>query len=304
MENFNISLGNISLYIYKWKVEEGREKRGIVQIVHGVSEHMGRYDEFAKFLNDYGFEVWGHDHPGHGMTSGRHGSCPSDAMSTLLGGMAEVREEIRRNEPELPLILFGHSMGSFLALRTVELYPDTYDAVILSGTSGKLNPVVIAAAEGLGNILLKRRTENNRFDLHKMLFKMYNSKIKNTRTRFDWINSIPDEVDKYIADPDCGFKMDNDFIHSLINGISVYYKNSEVSKIRKNIPVLLISGTNDPLGDMGKGIIRLAKQLKAVGLKEIYLRLYEGSRHEILHDRSKKDVMNDILEFIENVKGV
>ncbi len=305
MENFNVNLGNISLYTYKWKVAEGKNVRGIVQIAHGISEHMGRYEDFARYLNDYGFEVWGHDHPGHGKTGNVKGSSPADAMSTLIGGMAQVKQRIDEDRLGFPVILFGHSMGSFLSIRSCELFPDSYDGMVLCGTTGKFSPLLEAPARQLSKLAVGRKgDEKSEFVLHKMMFKMYNTPIKHKRTDFDWINSLPEEVDRYIQDPNCGHPMDNAFILSLINGLSVYYKNSEIKKIRKNLPILLIGGAEDNLSSKGKGVIKLARQFKEAGMRDIYLRLYEGARHEILLDHSRVDVMNDTLKFIEGVKGV
>lgn len=294
-----LRVGTDNIAIYKWEIDDTREKVGLVQICHGIAEHMGRYDEFARFLNDYGYEVWGHDHPGHGLTSPDSlGYVKGDAMSHLLSVIGYVREKMVKENENLPKILFGHSMGSFLATRFLEVYPDSFDALILSGTNGRNNIALEKTAKLLANFFAKR--SKDRGLLAKAMFRSYNRGFKG-KGDYLWLNSQWEEVEKYEKDPLCGFTISDSFIKSLVEGLSIWYKKEELAKLRKDLPVLLIAGEDDPVGNKGKGVINLAKEMEKNGMKNVYLRLYEKARHEILFERTANETRSDIISFIEGI---
>lgn len=284
--------------VYRWMPEEGIEIRGYVEICHGISEHMGRYSELGEYLSDYGYAVIGHDFPGHGKTSpDSPGMVKGDAMEKLQDSILRVNRMINEERKDLPLCIFGHSMGSFLALRFMETYPDAADILILSGSSGRLNPVM----EKAGLFLAGKSDKNKKKrGISKMLFFFYNMGYREG-SKFSWLSRDRKEVRKYENDPLCGFSVSDSFMGSLVRGLSVWLRPEEIKKIRKDLPILLISGSDDAVGERGKGVVRLAQGLKKAGISDVYLRIYEGARHEILFEEKREDTMNDIATFIENM---
>ncbi|NLC65861.1 MAG: alpha/beta hydrolase [Clostridium sp.] len=292
---------DLSLYIW----DEVENPKGVVQIVHGIAEHMGRYEEFSDFLNKNGYIVYGHDHRGHGYTSiDNLGTVLGDVdpMESLLNGISKVREKISKDCKDLPIFIFGHSMGSFLTLRTIEIYPKEYEKAILSGTNGKPNPLLSKAPNVLSGIMSRAINKRNPYALNSIIFKPYNAYFKPNRTEFDWLNRVDAEVDKYINDEFCGIDMDNDFLLSLAKGLDIYYRNSEVKKIDKEMPILLAAGSKDPVGNMGKGILSLLRLLEGTAnLKNVYVRMYKDARHEILFEKEKDKTYRDILNFLNYI---
>lgn len=297
MVNFWIDLGSLPLYTYRWQPENDAPPRAVVQIVHSISEHMGRYDEFASFLTDYGYEVWGHDHPGHGKTGPEPGRCSGDAMSLLLGGISAVREAIARELPDVPVILMGHGMGSFLSLRSTQLDKTHWDGLILSGTSDRIPPIMERAAMA-SNTLLARLKKRRMAEaaLYQIIAKGMGGLGLD---RSDWRTRDVREARRFYEDPHCGIPMDHDFMKSLARGLSFWYRRQELGRLSRSMPVLIISGTDDRIGNFGKGAAKLAKSLSDVGIGAIYLRFYEGARHDLLWEFSRQETMVDILEFLK-----
>lgn len=301
MENFTVDMG-YPLYTYYWPTRERGSSRGVVQLVHGIAEHMGRYDEVAAFLNDYGYDVYGHDHPGHGRTGPELGHVRGDAMSHLLGGITAVADRIRERHPNQPVYLMGHSAGSFLALRSLELNPKGWNGLILSGP-GTSNPALFKRLIMLTNKIYKEEGKDS--GTHRLFYKLFlrRSKVSllSGSGSLAWRTRDREELTLFNNDPYSGQEMDFEFMRSLANGISVWYRKEEVDRLEKTLPVLILSGTGDMVGGFGKGATTLAKSLTARGLSEVYLRLYERARHDLLWETSKRETMYDILDFLRLV---
>lgn len=297
--NLRIGLGDLPLAAYRWPLEGKRAPKAVVQLVHSLSGHMGRYEEFAAFLNDYGYEVWGHDHPGHGKTGPELGRASGDAMSLLLGGISLVRDSIRAEHPDLPVFLFGHSIGSFLALRSLQLDKTGWDGVILSGTNDRnpllLEETIVAVYPLLAHLKKSRAAERA---LTGMVVKRVESGLL-YRGHSHWRTRDLMQETLYNSDPLCGFPVNHDFLKSLAKGLSYWFRKEELDKLSKALPVLIISGTDDPIGNYGKGAAKLAKSLTGSGLSRVYLRFYEGARHDLLWETSREETMYDILEFLK-----
>ena len=297
MLNSWIDLGSLPLNTYRWRPENDAVPRAVVQIVHSISEHMGRYEEFASFLTDYGYEVWGHDHPGHGQTGPEPGKCPGDAMSLLIGGISAVREAIAKEHPDIPVILFGHGLGSFLSLRSTQLDQTHWDSLILSGTSDRIPPIMERAA--MASTTLLARLKKRRL-AEAALFQIIAKGMGGLGIdRSDWRTRDIKEAWRYYEDPHCGIPMDHDFMKSLARGLSFWYRREELAKMSRSMPILIISGTDDRIGNFGKGAAKLAKSLTSAGLPLVYLRFYEGARHDLLWEYSRQETMVDILEFLK-----
>lgn len=288
--------------IYVMKCIPSDTPIGHVHLMHGLAEHIERYDAFIDFLIDRGFIVSGHDHRGHGKTAGKNGQLgyfadhagferiTEDAREVLLA----VREGIR----DVPLILFGHSMGSFVARRYMQKYSDSLSKVILSGTA--FDPGVMGnMGKLIGKVASKIKSPQTESPLlNSLAFGGFNKKIDNPETPFDWLTRDEEEVRKYIEDPLCGFIPSNQLYVDMFGGMRAIHKESEIMKIRKDLPVLIISGGKDPVGKDGKDIFKVAESMKNAGMKNITVQLVEGARHELLKEIGKEQTMKFIYKWM------
>lgn len=273
---------------------------GHVHLLHGMAEHIERYEEFAKVLVENGFIVSGHDHRGHGKTAEKNGQlgffAEQDGFERVVEDVREVLVQVREDIGDVPLILFGHSMGSFIARRYMQKYSESLAKVVLSGTT--FSPGVMGDIGTLiGKFAAKQKTPQTESPLlNKLSFGGFNNQFKDAQTDFDWLSSDPNEVKKYIDDPFCGFIPSNQFYIDLFAGLKIIHQENEIKKIRKDLPVLLISGLQDPVGKSGKDIFKVAKGLTNVGMENVTVQLVENARHEILNEVNK----NETTQFIVN----
>lgn len=300
-ENFKFKDSDgVELNVYKWRPE--CEAIGVVQISHGMTENILRYDEFAQFLNNKGFVVYGHDHRGHGLTAKTKEDlgyiADNEGFDWLVRDLYELMMKVKEDNKGLPIYLFGHSMGSFVSQRFIELHGNDIDGVILSGSNGeptKLAPLGIL----LSNIEIKlfgRKHTSKMMD--KLSFGDFNNKFKPNRTPFDWLCSVNSEVDKYIANEYCGFICSASFYYDLLRGLKAIHKSENFNSIPKDLPIYILAGDMDPVGFFGKGIVNLNNKLKSVGIKDVNYKLYKGKRHEILNEDNKFEVMSDVSEWL------
>ncbi|SES35466.1 alpha/beta fold hydrolase [Psychrobacillus sp. OK032] len=271
-----------------------------VHLLHGMAEHIERYDEFAQFLVGNGIIVSGHDHRGHGKTAEKNGRlgflADQDGFERIVEDAREVLMHVREDIEDVPLILFGHSMGSFVARRYMQKYSESLSKVILSGTA--FNPGIMGdIGTVIGKIASKQKTPQTESALlNELSFGGFNKQFEDTKTDFDWLSSDANEVKKYIDDPYCGFIPSNQFYIDLFYGLKIIHNKSELTKIRKDLPILLISGLEDPIGKTGKDIFKVAKGMTNVGMENVMVQLIENARHEILNEVNK----HDTYQFIEN----
>ncbi|MET0786622.1 MAG: lysophospholipase [Paenisporosarcina sp.] len=277
--------------------------KGHIHILHGMAEHIGRYEDFALFLNEHGYLVSGHDHRGHGHTGQK---------DNLFGFFAEhhgferVTEDVRevlhavRLDMDLPdPILFGHSMGSFIGRRYIQKYGQSISKIVLSGTRGPLNPLDKAGkwvAKGFAKVKGKM-TENQL--LNNLSFGKFNTYVTNPETDFDWLSTDSEQVKKYVEDPLCGFVASNQFFVDLLDGLTIIHDSNEIAHVPKELPILLISGAMDPVGDLGKGLWSVAEQFKKQGVLDVTVVILEGKRHEILNEQNHMDVYQEVLKWME-----
>ncbi len=291
------------IYVYSFENVEG-EAKGVVQIAHGMSEHIARYEYVAKKLNQAGYLVYGNDHRGHGksVTSKEELGILADenGFEKMAEDMFTLTKKIKEKHPNLPLFLLGHSMGSFLSQRYIMLYGNEINGVILSGSNGKNPALLMWVAKKVSSSEVKKLGRNVRSEkMNNMMFGSFNKSFKPNRTEFDWLSTVDSEVDKYIADDYCGFLFSAGAYKDLVDGISLISKSEEINKVPKNLPIFIISGTKDPVGNFGKGLQKLKNTYKSHGLKNVEMKLYDGDRHEILNEKDRDLVIKDIIEFIE-----
>lgn len=285
--------------VYHWA--EIKRPLGIVQIAHGMAEHGGRYAPFAKFLNEQGFVAVANDHRGHGQTGEKSGMmgyfAKTNGFDRVVDDMYALRSWIQREYPQLPVFLTGHSMGSFLTRRYLQRYGDTIAGAILMGSGG--DP---GFALNLGKLVARSQMRRNPTKpsrlLDKMAFGSYNRGIKDAATKFDWLSRDPEAVQKYMDDPYCGMICTSGFFFDLFTGLELIHDPTLIDQIPKEIPILVVSGDADPVGDNGRGVAAFVGQLKKHGIRNIEMKLYPGARHELLNEINKEEPMADIGHWL------
>ena len=293
------------LHAVRYTPEDRGSIRCIVQIVHGMAEYIERYEEFAKFLTDRGFVVVGEDHLGHGKSVGRKGRygyfCEQDPATVLVQDVHQLKKATAALYPDVPYVIAGHSMGSFIARNYMFRYGAGIDAVVIMGT-GMQHKAVLALSKTVAAIQGRLfGPEKKGKLLDKLAFGSYNRRIANPETSFDWLSRDGERVKQYLNDPMCGFVFTINGFQGLFELISRLYRPENLERIPKELPVLLLSGDADPVGSYGRGVRKAYSSLRAAGLENIRVKLYEGGRHELLNETNRQDIMQDICRWIEKV---
>ena len=295
--------GVSKLHAVRYLPERDEDVRGVVQIVHGMAEYVERYEEFAGYLVARGFVVTGEDHMGHGKSVGKDGKfgyfCEQDPATVLVRDVHRLKKATQALYPNVPYIMMGHSMGSFIARNYMFRYGTGINAAVLMGTGMESRKVVglskvVATFQGM--VLGPRHVCEF---INKLAFGKYNSEIPDNRTPFDWLSRDAERVDNYMTDPLCGFTFTANGFSTLFELILRLHRVENLERIPKKLPIFLISGSADPVGDYGKGVHRTYDSLHAVGLENIQLKLYEGGRHELLNEINRSEVARDIYQWIE-----
>ncbi len=275
--------------------------RAVVQIAHGMAEHIGRYTPFAEFLCANGFAVAANDHAGHGKSAdiavkGYFGK--QNGWDAVVADMKTLHDHAASLWPNVPYVFLGHSMGSFLARSYAARYPEEISALILSGTAGN-NP-----AAGFGSLFAKRERKRNGEKmpsafLNNLSFGSYNKSFLPARTAFDWLSRDKEQVDLYIDDPLCGFVFTAEGFFDLLSGIREISSVFWAAKV-PDVPIYLFSGEKDPVGNNGKGVKQVAAWLKDTG-HTVSVKLYPEGRHEMLNEINRTEVYQDVLRFLSGV---
>ena len=269
---------------YRW--DPAGRPRGVVQLTHGMGEHVQRYDALARALTGRGLVVYGQDHRGHGATArsaDELGQLGPDGWTQLVGDIDLLVSRIRDEQPGLPLVLLAHSMGSFAVQQYLLDHSDRVDAVVLTGTTAldQLEPAL---------------------DLDKPIdLAMFNAAFEPARTEFDWLSRDEAIVNAYIADPRCGFGIDTDAAKDMFAGARRVADPGQVAAVRSDLPLYIAAGELDPVNANLALLNVLAGRYRAAGLSDVTVRTYPGARHEILNETNRDQVVADILEWIDQV---
>jgi alpha-beta hydrolase superfamily lysophospholipase len=291
------------IHAYKWLPSVA--PKAVIQIIHGMAEHAQRYNDFAAFLNNAGFAVYACDLRGHGQTAGTPEDCgyfcKKDGWMCVTNDIHELSLFIKKEQSDKPLILLGHSMGSFFARTYLALFGAELKGCILSGTATH-PPLLLSAAGFIAS--LQKTFKGSRHPsrlLDNLSFGAYNKKIPDPRTRFDWISHDPEVVDRYVADPFCGFICTSGFFHDLFTGLKFINSMTNIRKTPASLPLFFICGSEDPVGNYGSGVQTAADRFKKSGVNDITLKKYDGGRHEMLNEINKEEVYKDVLEWIMKI---
>lgn len=280
----------------------------VVQIVHGMAGYIERYEEFARFLTDRGIVVTGEDHLGHGKTvlpGGTYGYfCEEDPATVVVRDAHRLKKLMQGVYPDVPYIILGHSMGSFIVRNYMCRYGSGVAGAVIMGTGMQPQWLVkiAKAITALQKVLFGPKHVSGL--IRKSVFGVYNNGIKPHRTSYDWLTRNEESVDRYVADPLCGFTFTVNGFQTLFELIDRLYKRENLEKIPEDLPVLVVSGAADPVGDYGKGVQRAVESLQSAGLKKVRMKLYEQDRHEILNELDRTVVMQDIYEWIMDVNNL
>lgn len=296
---FLSSNGKTTVHGIKWFPDDGNYA-AILQISHGMCEHIERYDEFASFVASYGILVVGHDHVGHGESVeskddyGYFGNHPSDI---LVNDMHKVREFTKNDKP---YFMMAHSMGSYLLRKYLSIYGTGLSGAILMGTGYISQPVItfgIGVSKLQGCIMGKKHRSKLLRELsYSKPYKKFDCYGKNPSK--SWLTKDIKEVKQYFNDSMCAFTFTCNGYLGLFEAVAYSCKKSNAARIPKDIPIMLISGDNDPVGDLGKGVKKVELMYRNVGIRSVECKLYRGDRHEILHEIDKEDVYRDVVVWL------
>ena len=286
----------------RYRIWMPEEPYACVQIIHGMAEHIERYHEFETFLAENNILVSGRDLPGHGKSVGTDRPKgyfgEKDGWDHLIADNKTMHDLVMADYPSVACILFGHSMGSLLARTYAGRMGVDFDAFVFSATSGA-NPMLPIAKMIANSAIKKGKGQEPNEKLYKMCFGSYNKRFKPARTEFDWLSRDAQIVDRFIADPLCGFVPTASAFYDLFTGMQEI-SNLNWAKRVPNRPIFLLSGANDPVGNMGKGVKQVEKWLKK-SAHTVTEKLYPEGRSEMLNETNRSEVYHDVLLFIEAV---
>ena len=285
----------------KW-VPEG-EVKAVLQIVHGIAEFVERYEEFAQFLNKHGILVVAEDHMGHGQSINGDGiqGYFHGGWFTAVEDTMQLMTDTRKEYPNLPYILFGHSMGSFMARTILCKYPDSgINAAVICGTGWQPAFAMPAVIKLVDSVCKKTGETKPNEKLQNLIFGSYNSKVEHPRTPYDWLSRDAKIVDAYIAHPLCGFTASAGLLRDMMKGIYFIEQSVNLNAMRKDLPVFFIAGGDDPVGSYGKGVRQAANAFQKAGMTDVSVRIYPLCRHEILNEINKEEIYEDVIQWMES----
>lgn len=285
-----------------WR-DDAEKPRFVLQIVHGMCEYIGRYNGFAEYMVQHGAAVCGNDHTGHGKSKGKDGYgyfAKKSGDRCLVADVRTMNEIIRKRFPGVPVVMLGHSMGSFICRSYITKYGEELAGIVLSGTAGG-NPL-----SGLGMLLAKTiilfRGEKYRSPfLTKLSFGSYNKRYPEKRTQFDWVSRDCAIVDKYVADEACNYMFTASAYLDLFRLLRSVSGKAWAAKVPTDRPYFVLSGSMDPVGNFGKGVKEVCDLLNAAGVHDLSIKIYEGGRHEMLNETNHLEVYDDLLKWFSRI---
>ncbi len=301
---FNSNEGTVRSHGVRW-IPEG-EARAVLQIVHGMTEHVERYREFAMYLANQGILVVGHDHLGHGdsvKSPEDYGFfAEKDGNNILIADMRKVYRITKKRQGDVPYVFLGHSMGSFLTRQYLCMYGGELDGAVICGTG--CPPAAVAR---LGMAICRAEAKRHGWRYRSPLLKnmslgSYNKKFAPNRTSVDWLTRDEGVADSFVEDAKSGFDFTLNGYYNLFLSLTRVVRKDSLQRMPKELPVLFISGEEDPVGDFGKGVRKAVRLFRKNGMKDVECRLYPEDRHEILNEPDKQQVYEDVLDWMERKK--
>ena len=283
----------------RWTPEES--PKAVVQIVHGIAEFIERYDEFAAYLNGLGFLVVAEDHMGHGQSVGENGiqGYFHGGWFTAVEDTMTLLRETQAAYPDIPYVLFGHSMGSFMARTILCKYPDSgISAAVICGTGWQPAALLPPVTRFIEAVCRKDGEDKPSAFLEDLVFGSYNKRVEHPRTAYDWLSRDAKIVDAYIAHPMCGFTPTAGLLREMMKGLTYIEKPAHLEAMKKDLPVFFVAGGDDPVGSYGKGVRHTVREFKKAGMTDVSCRIYPLCRHEILNEINRQEIFEDIGGWI------
>jgi alpha-beta hydrolase superfamily lysophospholipase len=274
---------------YRWAADEAQTGAGVVVLVHGMGEHIRRYDHVAEALTSQGFVVYGHDHRGHGASlaaDDEPGHLGPNGWSALIDDLNLAIAQAKSDYPGLPVVMVAHSMGSFATQQFLLDHGSDVDAVAMTGTS--VLDLLEPALDLSGDLDLSA----------------FNAAFQPARTDFDWLSRDESIVDAYLADPLCGFGIDAVSAKDMFAAARRLADPSEVARIPHDLPLYLAAGSKDPVNGDLTLLWALVDRYRAAGLGDVTVRVYDDARHEILNEINRAEVIEDLLQWLQRVAAV
>lgn len=299
--NFLSNDGKTNIRGIKWMPDE--EVKLILQIVHGVTEHILRYEEMAKYFTELGVMVVGIDLIGHGKSIASDMEPmyfgPNGSWNFVVDDLKKVRDIIKNEvSSDISYCMLGFSLGSFLVRSYAIKYPNCLDGMLLVGT-GMISNIECMVARYVANKEAKKYGEDSTSDMiRKLTFETYNSKFKPNNTKYDWLYISNKVIEEYENDPLRGKNMSSGLFREMLWGMNFTGKKENIIKMNKNLPIIILSGSKDPVGNFGKSVNKLFSVYKKNNFTDIDIKLYNNYRHGILHDECKMDVFKDIEKWL------
>ena len=288
------------IFVHHWQPDG--EARAVIHIAHGLAEHAARYEPVAQALTDSGWHVYAHDQRGHGQTiqraddTGHFGD--EDGWNRLVSDYAQLIAADKSAHPALPLIAFGHSMGSLVVRQYIATHRREITAAVLSGSNGNVSPLVVVGklVARLERMRLGKRGKSKL--INSLSFDAFNKQFQPNRTEFDWLSRAEAEVDQYIADPRCGFICTTQSWIDFLDGITALSKPENLRAMRPDLPVYVFTGERDPVTENAKGSVKLVEDYRKAGLSDVTLKIYPEARHETLNELNRAAVTADLLAWL------
>lgn len=285
-----------------WLPSPDIETKAFLQILHGMAEYSDRYEKFARYLNRKGIAVFADDHRGHGATASEDEIgwfAESNGWDRISDDAFELANFVTSQFGATTTFLLGHSMGSFLARTVMVRHPDFYSGVVIMGSGASKG-----IAGKIGKMVAKHEIRKNGSKspgvlMNKLSFGSFNKQFEPNITDYDWLSRDPKEVEKYINDDKCGFLCTNGFFYDLLTGVEVANSRENAESLPKDLPLLIISGDMDPVGDYGKGVKKVYKLYSNAGIVDVTLKLIPDARHELLNETNRREVYDIISKWLE-----
>ena len=299
-DEYYASKGAGQIHVCRWMPE--KPPVAVLQIIHGIAEYVERYDDFANYMNNLGYIVVAEDHMGHGKSINGEGvqGYFHGGWFTAVEDSYQLLQNTRSQYPNLPYVLLGHSMGSFMTRTLLCNHPDSgISAVVICGTGWQPRAVlnvgiaVCSAACKAGD----EKEPNDR--LQNLVFSGYNKRVEHALTPFDWVCRDRNVVTAYVNDPLCGFTASGGLLREMLKGIRFIQEPKSLAAMKKDLPVLFIAGGDDPVGNYGKGVRQAANAFQKAGMQDVTCKIYPLGRHEILNEINKQEVYTDVSAWIE-----
>ena len=294
-----------SLRLYSIMAEG--EARGVIHINHGLGEHAERYQRFAEALSNNGYHVYAQDHRGHGATTAADAPIgvfsDRDGWAKVITDVHAVNQHIHTQHPDLSVVIFGHSMGSIVTFNYTLKHGSTVDAMACWNAG-----FPTGALPTVGSIILKIERMFKGSDVpstitRKLTFDAWNAEFKPNRTEFDWLSRDKAEVDKYVADPLCGFPISIGMWLDVMGGVYFAADDGNLTKFSKEMPVHLIGGGDDPCSERGKGVEEINQRLRKTGMSDVSLNILEDTRHESLNEINRDKTTTDFIDWLDQRFG-